>query len=520
MNDEQRKGATTSADEPAESVQRDIVHLAKGGALKFAGSIGTTGSGFVVGVILTRFLDAANFGLFRLAYVFAEVVARVSILGLHSSTLRFVPIAARAGDHARLWGILQLTCGVPALIGMGTGAATFLLADTIALQGFEQPELAPVLRLMSAAIPLMVIVASGEAVTRAFHQIAYSVYGVDIVLPISKLLLTLALLFAGLGLTGAALAHVLAEAIAAAVIIGLVHKLFSLVRSLRAAVYPIREIVSHSFPIFFTRLLSLFAGRLETFALAYFHVMEVVGVFSIALSLSRLSELFAGALNRVSLPLISDSYAQGGTDRILPIFRSGTRWSVIATLPTFLVVVIFAEHLLAIFGEEFRAGKTALLILSLGPLIQSSSWLASGIITMTGNARLNTLNAALSMAVTVILDLTLIPRFGITGAAMAAAGTISFLSLLRLSEVFWLFRMQPYTVELLKPLAAGAAAAAVALALDHGLPIEQLQIRGALGIAALVSTYVAVLWFLGASDDDEPILELLRERLPFLRAGR
>lgn len=75
-------------------------------------------------------------------------------------------------------------------------------------------------------------------------------------------------------------------------------------------------------------------------------------------------------------------------------------------------------------------------------------------------------------------------------------------------------------MELLKPLAAGAAAAAVALALDHGLPIEQLQIRGALGIAALVSTYVAVLWSLGASDDDEPILELLRERLPFLRAGR
>ena len=36
------------------------------------------------------------------------------------------------------------------------------------------------------------------------------------------------------------------------------------------------------------------------------------------------------------------------------------------------------------------------MILSLGPLIQASSWLASGIITMTGNARLNTLNAALA----------------------------------------------------------------------------------------------------------------------------
>ena len=103
---------------------------------------------------------------------------------------------------------------------------------------------------------------------------------------------------------------------------------------------------------------------------------------------------------------------------------------------------------------------------------------------------------------------------------MAVAGTISFLSLLRLSEVFWLFRMQPYTAQILKPLCAGAVAAAAALALDHGLPIEQLQIRGAFGIAALVSTYVAVLWFLGASDDDEPILELLRERFPFLRTER
>ena len=124
------------------------------------------------------------------------------------------------------------------------------------------------------------------------------------------------------------------------------------------------------------------------------------------------------------------------------------------------------------------------------------------------------------MSATVALDLTLIPRFGITGAAVAVAGTISFISLLRLVEVFWLFRIQPYTWQLLKPLAAGVIAAAAGLAVDHWLPIEQLQIRGAFGIAALLSSYLVVLWSLGASEEDEPILEVLREHIPFLRAAR
>ena len=134
--------------------QREILSAARGGALKFAGAIIAAVGALVVQLILTRFLGATLFGRYRLAVVFVEILGWVANLGLHSSALRFIPIAARQRDDATLRGIVQITSGLPVLIGFVFGVIAFFAAGPIAAHAFSDPEMEGLIRLLGPAIPL------------------------------------------------------------------------------------------------------------------------------------------------------------------------------------------------------------------------------------------------------------------------------------------------------------------------------------------------------------------------------
>jgi O-antigen/teichoic acid export membrane protein len=492
---------------------RDILLAARGGGVKFAGRILATGATFLLQVILTRFLGASDFGRYRLAVLSTELLGRLSGLGLTSTVVRFVPIAARDRDESRLAGILRISFGIPTLVGALAAVGVFFGAGPIATGVFDDAALAPLLRLLSPTIPLFVLLLFGECTTRAFNEIRYSVYGHDLLLSGANIVLAAALLAAGFGLAGAGVAYVLALLVAVLAFACFVHRLFPLRRLWGPAIHPAGEIWRHSVPIYATQLLNAFGGRLETLVLGVFGMTAGVGIYVVALQLSRLGQIFFTSLSTVSLPIVSEIYSRGGAERLRPYFQTVTKWSVMVTLPLFWIIVLFAEPLLSIFGDEFVAGRTGVIVLSLGPLINASTGVSGGIITMTGHARLNSMNALLYLGATIALDLLLIPPFGILGAAVAAVATILLLNLLQLIEVFWLFRILPYNRQFLKPVAASLVGVAAAYLVHQSVALPHALLGAALGAVVLVATYGLVLAGLGFSEEDRLILERVLARV-------
>lgn len=495
-----------------ETTQKDMLKAAKGGGLKFVGSVLGVSLRFAVGVVITRFLGASDFGLVRTCLALTETLSRMSVLGLHSSSLRFIPLATRSEDYARLTEILRITAGLPTLVGAACGVALYFLAEPIALDLFEKPQLAPALRLTALAIPLLATLYSGEAIARAFQRIAYSVYGMDIAYPVSRFLLTGAVLLAGFGIAGVIAAYIASLAVASLLMLVLILRILPKRQSFRAAEYPWSEIWRQSLPIHLTRVLMVLNGRLELFVLGYFSTMASVGIFAVAVQLSALGNMFIEAVVLATQPLISRAYSEGGVERIRPLFQTVTRWCVMATLPVVASVTIFAEPLLAAFGPEFVSGRRELIILCLGSLIIASSGISAAILAMSGHAKLNAISSAIGLVCTIALNFFLIPRWGILGAALAATGTVSLVRLVELLQVYMVFRIVPYTVDFLKVLAAGVVAAAI----GHGVWVAPWLgpdlLRLALGLAALGISYGGMLYLLGLPAVDREVLVRLRDR--------
>jgi O-antigen/teichoic acid export membrane protein len=108
-------------------------------------------------------------------------------------------------------------------------------------------------------------------------------------------------------------------------------------------------------------------------------------------------------------------------------------------------------------------------------------------------------------ALNAVLNLVLIQRFGILGAAIATATAIAVLNILRLAEVRYFLGMFPYSRRFLPGVGLLAVTSAV-MYLAQWLPLSGI---GLLLVAGFGSTGVFLIgaWLFAVDENDDVLLE-------------
>jgi O-antigen/teichoic acid export membrane protein len=492
---------------------QDVLLAAKGSGIAFIGNMLASASRFAFGVVLARFLGAELLGQYNLSLTVAKVVGALALLGLSAGMARYIPIAVNRKDDSFLWGVIQTGVGLPFLIGLILASGVFLLSDPLSVRLFDHPDLAPLLRLASLSIPLTALISILAAITQGFKRMEYKVYSQDITLNLSKLILSVVLIGIGLSVVGAMFAHILASALTLVLLFYFVHRLFSLNRALHTAKRKTGEMLRFTLPLYLSGLLGEFSGSLETFILGMLGVMSGVGIYTSALRLSGIGGMFHQSLQRIAIPMISDLHSQGRLDQLGRVYQTTTKWGMTFNLPIFVSIAIFAKPLLAIFGEDFISGATGLTILAFATLFNASTGPCGSVVTMIGRSKLTLANSIVYLVVNVGLDVLLIPRWGMIGAALAVTLTGVLINTLRLIEVFVLLRLWPYDRSFAKPIVAALLAAAVtSYSINQWMALNSSMLQAAVGMILLWSTYAIVVVLLGLSEEDRLVLNRLWAR--------
>jgi O-antigen/teichoic acid export membrane protein len=199
------------------------------------------------------------------------------------------------------------------------------------------------------------------------------------------------------------------------------------------------------------------------------------------------------AITQVVAPKLSELLSAHRLDRAQAVYRTGTAWAMTVAWPVFWTMIVFAPVLLSVFGPGFGSAQHALVILGLAMLVGSGTGPVDTVLLMGGKSSLNLLNTVVAVVSNVSLNLLLIPRLGMTGAAIAWSVSILANNLLPLAEIWILFRLHPYGRSV---LTVGAAAATC-----FGLIpwIARLAFGESLGVfvtveAAAVALYATVLY--------------------------
>jgi O-antigen/teichoic acid export membrane protein len=209
--------------------------------------------------------------------------------------------------------------------------------------------------------------------------------------------------------------------------------------------------------------------RLDILLVAGMRGPVAAAVYTAATRFVVVGQLGNQAISYAVQPRLAGLVAVRDLDSARRLFRLSTVWLVALTWPLFLVVAVAAPLILDILGNGYHSGRTAMLLLAGAMLVGSASGLLDIVLITLGKTRWNLADTAVALAVNVTLNLVLIPRFGISGAALAWAASIVVGNVIALVQVGRTFRFLPFSwlwalvVALAGGCFGGLPAAAVAI---------------------------------------------------------
>jgi O-antigen/teichoic acid export membrane protein len=108
-----------------------------------------------------------------------------------------------------------------------------------------------------------------------------------------------------------------------------------------------------------------------------------------------------------------------------------------ATLPFALCLIFYGQDIIGmIYGTQFASGYRALAILSFGQLMNAAFGSVGLILNMTGNEKSSLKGQALALLINFALNIVLIPKWGLEGAAAATCISLIIWNILLAALVF------------------------------------------------------------------------------------
>jgi O-antigen/teichoic acid export membrane protein len=490
--------------------ESNLRRIATGGGAVFVGGWAAYALSLAFNIVVARRLNADGFGAFTIGMSLAVVLAHIAPMGTHQAVVRYVAIYRGEQDEARIRGTVALGLRVTAVAGVLLGLGMLLAAPVLADRVFHDPSLAMPIRVLALSVPLTGLGELLLSSIRAYTRVILPAVIRSFVAPGLRVLAALGALLTHTDLVGVAAAYTLVEGVALLLAAVAAYRVLP-GRAAGTAQPPTAEIARFSWPLAVNRVLNGSTNNAEVFLLGALAGTSRVALFAAARRFTIVANAIFIAFGTIFSPMVSDLDAADQGDHLARLYKALSRWIFTIGVPVFLVQVLFGEALLATFGSGFAQGQLALTVLALGQLSNYASGAAVNVLTMTGRSRTILVFTVIHLVLTVALNLLLIPRFGLVGAAVANAVAMALVNAGLTAQVWRLTGMHPYDRGWLKPLAAGLGAAAVT-ALARVLLAEGAAGELA-GMVVLGMSYLGLLALLGFEADDRAVLQQLVKRV-------
>jgi O-antigen/teichoic acid export membrane protein len=447
---------TSSAQVPGRT---DLGRLARGGLLNLIGAASSAVFTLAFVIAMTHVVARADVGVFLAATSIFLVLSTLGKFGANIGTVYFVARLRALGEQDRVPEFLRAAVR-PVVVGsVCLAAATAVLAPVLASLVLDDP--APgvdPLRVLAVFIPLAALSDVCLSATRGFGILRALILVEKIGRPIAQLLLLgIAII---VGWTGpVALSWVWAVPYLPAALIAflwmVVAQRNAAARLRSAGLHPAVaqpagapsasvEFWRFSIPQGVASLVQIVLQRLDIILLAAMRGPVEAAIYGAVTRVLVVGQLGGQALIATVQPALSGMLARHDMRGVEKVYQASTGWLVLSTWPLYLFMVVHHSSVPRVFGHGYSSGAAVVLILCSTMLLASGVGMVDVLLSMSGRTRWIMGNTLAALTVNVVLNLTLIPRWGIVGSAVAWAAAITVNNLVPLTQVMIALRVQPF----------------------------------------------------------------------------
>jgi O-antigen/teichoic acid export membrane protein len=150
------------------------------------------------------------------------------------------------------------------------------------------------------------------------------------------------------------------------------------------------------------------------------------------------------AISMAAQPRFTEMFSQGDHRGANRIYQVTTAWLILLTWPLYLLAISFGPQILTVFGHSYQAGADVMVILGLTMLLATGCGQVDMVLVTAGRSSWSLINGLLAVVVNVGLDVLLIPRYGITGAAIGWSVAIVVTNIMPLVQLAASLRLHPF----------------------------------------------------------------------------
>ncbi len=170
-------------------------------------------------------------------------------------------------------------------------------------------------------------------------------------------------------------------------------------------------------------ILSIINVRADLLLLGSLANAADVGIYNIAARLADIPKTILIAANLVMAPMVAEMYAKQDMQRLQKLLTLSVRLITISGIPIVLAYTFFGHPILSIWGTAFEQGYFALVCLGMAQLFNLAMGSVGMVLMMSGHERWVSSGLALGTGVNILLNILLIPAYGLNGAAIASFAT-------------------------------------------------------------------------------------------------
>lgn len=395
----------------------DIKKFISDTGVTFIASAMTMLLAFPITFLLGRFYGPSDLGLYRMVGTLFGVWILFADFGLSSAMIKYVAHSVEDDQKRKEY----ISSGILTALFLGIVSFSLMYFASEFFAGFfDMAGLGPLLKIMSVAFPFVVVNGVLLGILIGFREMKKHAWAT---IAKSVLMLTFTiLLLSDYGVKGAIIAMVVSASLTTLLLVYL-HRLGGLTFSNYRATSS--EVLSFGSRTILANGINLINYQADVLMIGYFLLDHDVGIYSVAVMFAKLIWILPDSIQKITYPMFSEYHAKNELGLIELLLDRCMRYSFLFLLLFFTFMVVFGEDIITfIFGMEFKESTYPLIILLSGTVIYGVTKSIGCIFLAVEEVSIVYKIPLVSAIINVVLNLTLIPSYGINGAAVATSSSL------------------------------------------------------------------------------------------------
>ncbi len=387
-----------------------------------------------------------HFGLIQILIAYAILISTFTTFGIPKTFVRFFPVIKEKGQLYFLSLIIPLLGFILSLL------VYFLFKQQI----FELLNASPLLKDNFFYIILLVFFIGFydilTAVSRSFLSAAAPIFINEVFLKVYSMLLLLLHWFGYLDFTTFLKIYLFGYFLKFAVLFLIQWKNDRFSLSFSVNDLKLKEILSFGLFVFVGGASVMLVTRLDMMMIGSMLDLEQVAFYTVAFFIGNAIKVPGKSIAAISSPLVAKALEKQDYKETQTLYTKSSINQLIIAGVLFLCIWLNIDEIFSLLPAKFQGGKWVVFYISIAQLFNMITGINGTIIVNSKYYRYDLYTNAILVLTTVITNYFLILKYGIDGAAMATAISISLFNLIRLILIKVKMNMHPFSLQTIKTI--------------------------------------------------------------------